>query len=154
MTWSTVSRETWKMCRGYPVSLMDALCKTIFWVSQSIILSQWALSPRRPKWAYRVFSSLSNKCPLQDHLSSKAIIWACKAPSPGRPEQWIWRVFPSVIEKQLFQNHLFEYNDHINLLKPFLQETWAINVQGFLCIPVCLKPCLYSHYNSNMAATL
>ena len=78
------------VCKGFPVSGMNTLYKTIFWAFGIDLMS----SVFRETWRnIQRLSIVSNECPLQDHLPSKLIRLIQQAPSPRRSEQWMCRGF-------------------------------------------------------------
>ena len=96
-------------------------------LSRTIIMTWWALSPRRP----------NNECAESSQVSLinslfKTIFQVehhkLKAMSPGRPEQWMCRGFPTVIDERPFQDHLLSKTISSTWVS-VSKETWT-NVQG------------------------
>ena len=97
-----------------PVSLTNCLFKTIFCVEL-----HWpeAVSLMRPeKWTCRVFQSITDGGPFQNHLASGTLLtWAL---SLG----WWTLSSPSVLDQQPFQDHLL-INSMVSVQKVVCWET-------------------------------
>ena len=73
--------------------------------SKPIILTHWALWPRRPERTRRGFQSVANEWPFQDHLATTTIIatWSCHL--GDLKNEWVEPGFISVTEEWPFQDH-------------------------------------------------
>ena len=147
---SVPGKPKW-MCRGFPVSVMNALYKTIF----SVSVSYW------PHKLCLLEDLNEHRCFPVSVMNGlyKNIFWASLSYwplSPRRPVQWMCRGFSSVIDTQPFQDHLTA----INITSNQMSLSWGKlnNECGELRLPHChwemafSRLPLHQNYHNNSKA--
>ena len=123
-------RPEW-MCRGFPVSVINAFYKTIFWVSLSYQVSKLCLlgdlNKLRPCQCH--WPIAFSRPPFKHKSTDSELDLQADALSPGRSEQ-ICRCFPMSAMNALYKTIFWAYGINLSYVS---KETW-MNMERLSCI--------------------
>ena len=115
-----------------PVSLMDSLFKTIFWVKLSCRLYVLCLPGDLIVNMQSCLPRVTNEQPFQSHLSSTTLLTNTALPPPDTLSaggtKWIHRGIYGITEKRPFQDH--PLSTTVLTESSAFQETLTMNVMG------------------------